>query len=84
MICRLRGWWETLTLDAFWRSLVQGPLVIVSGHVWPVETKWSKLYPSPDPEAWAGLVQYDESACVNCGYVVPMSWRISYAQGVIN
>jgi hypothetical protein len=87
MICRLRGWWETLTMDAFWRSLVQPPLVVVSGHVWPVETKWSKPRLSPLPEDWPDMlmVEFDDSACVRCGYVPePRPWRRSYAVGVIS
>lgn len=80
MICRLRGWWETVMWFAFWRSLVQPPLVVVSGHVWPEVTKWSSPMASPDPDAWNGLVEYDLSTCVICGYAAwPLPWRRSYA-----
>lgn len=75
--CHLRAIWATVTMAAFWRSLAKPPLVVASGHVWPWPPVWGKPAPSPAPEDWPGLVEFDESACVDCGQ--PESgWRRYY------
>lgn len=68
MICRLRSAWETVTFPAFWASLMSGPLVVVSGHLWS-EVRWSE--PRLSTEGW---IEDDLSVCVDCGYTEP-AWR---------
>lgn len=72
LVCRLVGIWETLTFPLFWQSLVQPPLVTVSGHIWPDEASWS----GPkwrDDEGW---VEYLEDRCVRCGEPIgDGAWR---------
>lgn len=79
--CRIRTVWETGTMAAFWRSLIRPPLVVASGHLHPVVTAWSETRVSPDHEAWPGLVQFDESRCVDCGELTdPTAWRPYYGR----
>lgn len=75
--CRLRGIWETVTMPEFWQSLISPPLIIVSGHLWPEESLWTR--PVVDPEH--GPIEYDASACVECGHIgSPLPWRRYYGQ----
>lgn len=61
MICRIRGIVGTVTMPEFWRSLLDRPLIIMDGHIWP-DAAWSK-------PRWSehGAIEVDESACVECG-----------------
>jgi hypothetical protein len=78
--CQLRTVAGTVTMGAFWRSLAHPPLVVFSGHVWPYPPAWSAPMPSPHPEDWPGLVEFDDSQCVDCGYrEMPQSWRRFYS-----
>jgi hypothetical protein len=74
--CRLASFWETVTLPAFWASLFQPPLVVVSGHLWS-EPEWSEPRPSAHPDDWPGLVEVDLSHCVRCGHTED-GWRRSW------
>jgi hypothetical protein len=76
LICMARTVWGTVTMPVFWRSLVIPPLVVYSGHVWPYPPVWGHPKLSPDPDDWPGLVEFDESRCVDCGYrEYPRPWR---------
>ena len=78
--CIVRTVWGTVTMPLFWRSLVNPPLVIYSGHVWPYPPEWGAPAPSPHPDDWPGLVQFDESHCEDCGYrEEPPTWRVYYS-----
>ena len=77
--CHLRTFLGTVTMAEFWRSLVMPPLVVFDGHIWPYPPVWSQLAPSPHPDDWPGLVEFDDSACVDCGHrPEPRMWRRSY------
>lgn len=74
LLCALRGLWGTVTMPAFWRLGIT-----YSGHVWPWPPAWSAPAPSPDPDYWPGLVEFDDSACVECGHrPSPRGWRKSW------
>ena len=76
--CAVKTAWGTLTLSSFWKSLLNPPLVIYSGHEF-TEDVWGPPAPSPDPEYWPGLVEYNQSKCRYCGYVdQPTGWRPLY------
>jgi hypothetical protein len=66
----------TAFMPEFWRSLMFPPLVKFSGHIWPDEPEFGAPVPSHHPDDWPGLVQLDESRCVECGYRdEPQMWR---------
>ena len=78
--CALRTVWGTVTMPLFWRSLIDPPLVVFSGHVWPYPEAWSEPRPSLYPEDWPGLIEVDESRCVDCGHrEEPPLWRAFYS-----
>ena len=62
--CLLSTVWETLSMGAFWRSLLHPPLVVADGHVWPRPAEWEWSYPEPGEDGW---IERDRSRCVRCG-----------------
>jgi hypothetical protein len=79
LLCRIQSVWGTVTMPEFWHSIIRPPLVVFSGHVWPTETAWSELLPSPHPEDWPGFVEFDVSRCLRCGHIeTPAPWRRYY------
>jgi hypothetical protein len=76
LACFLDGAWGTVTMGVFWHSLIDPPLVLYSGHVWPYPLVWSEPRPSGHPDDWAGLVEVDLSRCERCGYQPMTDWRV--------
>jgi hypothetical protein len=72
--CRLISVWETVTMSAFWASLIHPPLVVVSGHTWS-DPEWSEPRPSEH-----GLIEVDLSHCIRCGHT-EYGWRRSWVVG---
>lgn len=75
MICILRGLWGTITMLEFWKSLFVPPLVTYSGHIWPDSPIWSNPELSRFPDVWEGMIEYDISSCIDCGYQPKTDWR---------
>lgn len=75
MKCRLRSLWGTVTMGAFWRSLVNGPLVVFDGHVWG-EPVWRSQWYSEDGIP-GRRIEFGEARCIDCG-AVDRGWRRYY------
>lgn len=72
--CAFRGFVWTTIYAPLWRV----PRAYFSGHIWPDEPAWGSPEPSRFPDDWPGLVEYDESRCVECGYQPRTMWRRWY------
>jgi hypothetical protein len=70
LLCHLRSLIGSLSMAAFWRSLLDPPLVVFDGHVWE-EGEWERAYD------WnrGGHIEILANRCAVCGHISRDTWR---------